>query len=380
MDAMSGLTSQPNLGSIVAALRHGPRDPGLDQDAIRTISAYWEDVRRFYRPFESEMRAGSSDVYEHEMPGGQYTNLREQAQAMGLGERWQEITQTYATVNRLFGDVIKVTPTSKVVGDMTLVMTTSGLTPEDVLDPAQEIAFPQSVVEFFHGDLGQPPGGFPAALQRKVLKGRAPLTVRPGQTLASADLAAARADAQRRVGHALSDAELASYLMYPEVFVAFAAHRGTYGDVHVLPTPVFFYGMQVGQEIAVEIERGKTLIIRYSAMSDPDADGRRTLFFELNGQPRSLKVVDRRVAPARAPARKAEDGNPLHVAAPMPGLIVRVAAAEDQPVREGDPLVTLEAMKMQTVIYAGREGVVRSIVTPVGTRVTAGDLLMELKA
>jgi len=377
IDAMSGLTSQPNLGTIAAALRNGPRDTQLDPDAIKELSIYWEAVRRFYRPFESEMRSGSSDVYDHEMPGGQYTNLREQAQGMGLGDRWPTITKTYAAVNRMFGDITKVTPSSKVVGDMALFMVSSDLTEAQVEDPAHDVAFPQSVVEFFHGDLGHPPGGFPKALQAKVLKGAAPIVERPGALLAPLDLAATRTEAEGLVGRELTDRDFASYLMYPAVYVEFAKHQAAYGNVDNLETPVFFYGMNVGQEVAIEIERGKTLFVRYAALGEPDEAGQRTVYFELNGQPRTISVLDRRLTGTKAPPRKAEPGNGKHVGAPMPGQIVKVAAAEGRAIRKGEALLTIEAMKMQTVVHATDDGVVKSILRPVGARIAAGDLLVE---
>ncbi|TLZ00233.1 MAG: pyruvate carboxylase, partial [Gammaproteobacteria bacterium] len=270
IDAMSGLTSQPNLGSIVEALRHGPRDPGVDPARLRLISSYWEQVRRQYAAFESDIRAGASEVYVHGMPGGQYTNLREQARALGIDEaRWPEVARAYAEVNSLFGDIVKVTPTSKAVGDMALLMVTAGLTREQVLDPDLEVAFPESVVEFFRGSLGQPYGGFPPGLQSKVLKGAAPLTGRPGATLPPVDLAAERASLRERLPREVTDDDLASYLMYPRVWLEYAQERALYGDAGILPTPVFFYGMEPGQEISVDLERGKTLIVRYVASSEP---------------------------------------------------------------------------------------------------------------
>ncbi|GAC1441089.1 MAG: pyruvate carboxylase [Vulcanimicrobiaceae bacterium] len=378
IDAMSGLTSQPNLGTIAANLRHGPRDTQLDAEAIKEISTYWEAVRRFYRPFESEMRSGSSDVYDHEMPGGQYTNLREQASAMGLGDRWPTITKTYADVNAMFGDIVKVTPSSKVVGDMALFMVSSDLVRSQVEDPAHDVAFPQSVVEFFRGDLGQPPGGFPQALQRKVLKGAEPIVGRPGAALPPLDLVAARAEAEALIGREMTDRDFASYLMYPAVYVEFAKHQATYGNVDNLETPVFFYGMAVGQEIAIDIDRGKTLFVRYAALGEPDDMGQRTVYFELNGQPRTVSVVDRRLTGVKAPPRKAEAGNPHHVAAPMPGQVVKVVAVEGRAVRKGEPLLTIEAMKMQTVVHAPADGNVAAVLAPVGARIAAGDLLVEL--
>ena len=379
IDAMSGLTSQPNLGSIVAALQRTERATGIDPAAVHGISRYWETVRHYYRAFESDMRAGSSDVYEHEMPGGQYTNLREQASALGLGERWADVTKAYATVNRLFGDIVKVTPTSKVVGDMALFMVASDVTEAQVLDPEHELDFPQSVVEFFHGDLGRPPGGFPAELQRKVLRGEPPLTERPGASLAACDLAAAREDARNAIGRELEDdRELASYLMYPAVFIEFARHDERFGAVERLPTPVFFFGMHVGQEIAIELERGKSLALRFAALGEPDEDGARAVYFELNGQPRTIKIRDQAITDVRPQLRKAEADNPLHVAAPMPGQIVKIAVSDGGSVRKGDALLVIEAMKMQSVVTSSRDAVVESILTPVGARIEAGDLLVVL--
>ncbi|MGH8898632.1 MAG: pyruvate carboxylase [Egibacteraceae bacterium] len=379
LDPMSGLTSQPNLGSIVEALRGSPRDTGLPRAPLAALATYWEGVRRYYLAFESDMRAGAAEVYEHEIPGGQYTNLRQQARALGIESRWRDVARAYAEVNDMFGDIIKVTPTSKVVGDLAVYMVTNGLSREDVLDPERETAFPESVVELFHGDLGQPPGGFPEALQRKVLKGRPPLRVRPGEALPPADLAEARVELERTIGRPASDDELASYLMYPKVFVDFAEHQRVYGDVSVLSTPAFFYGIESGDELAVDIERGKTLVIRFLAVGEPDPEGRRVIFFELNGQPREVKVVDRGIAPTAAARRKAEEGNPAHVAAPMPGMVSGLQITEGQRVQTGDRLLSIEAMKMETAIFADHDGVVGEVLVSPGTQVDSKDLLLVLR-
>jgi pyruvate carboxylase len=377
IDALSGLTSQPNLGSIIEALRHDPRDPGVDPAQVRVISAYWEQVRRGYVAFESDIRAGASEVYLHGMPGGQYTNLREQARSLGLDEhRWPEVAEAYAQVNQLFGDVIKVTPTSKVVGDMALTMVTSALTPAALLDPTVEVAFPESVVQLFRGELGQPPGGFPPALQAKILAGAPPLTVRPGALLPPADLEAERATAASKAGRALSDTDLASYLMYPKVFLDFAADRSLYGDLSLLPTSVFFFGMQAGQEINIELERGKTLIVRYVTTSDVHDDGTRTVFFELNGQPRPLRIVDRSQVAKRPAHRKAEAGDAAEVGAPMPGTVATVPVHAGQRVSRGDALVTLEAMKMETTVRADRDGTIAEVLVRAGMPVDTKDLLV----
>jgi len=311
------------------------------------------------------------------MPGGQYTNLREQARSLGIDDhRWPEVAQAYAEVNDLFGDIVKVTPTSKVVGDMALMMVTSGLTRKTVLDPATEIAFPESVVQLFRGDLGQPAGGFPKELQKKVLGDQVALTVRPGELLPPADLAAERVAVQEKLGRAVSEFELASYLMYPKVFVDYAADRLLFGDVSTLPTAVFFYGMESGQEINIDLERGKTLIVRFVTTSDAHEDGTRTVFFELNGQPRPIRVADRSQVAKRPPQRKVEPGNATHIGAPMPGTIATVPVKEGQKLARGDVLLTLEAMKMETTVRAERDGVIREILVTPGLQVDAKDLLV----
>ena len=379
VDALSGLTSQPNLGSIVEALRHSPRDSGIDADKLRLISSYWEQVRHVYGAFESDIRAGGSEVYVHGMPGGQYTNLREQARSLGIEEhRWPDVARAYSQVNEMFGDIIKVTPTSKVVGDMALMMVTSSLTREKVLDPDTEIAFPESVVQLFRGDLGQPYGGFPEALQRKVLKGVKPLKERPGKVLPSADLEKERAAVAQKIEREISDTELASYLMYPKVFIDYAADRQRFGNVSALPSAIFFYGLEPGQEVNVDLERGKTLIVRFVAVSEAHEDGARTVFFELNGQPRSVRVQDRSQVAARPAQRKIEPGNTQHVGAPMPGNIATVVVKVGQKVSRGDTLLTMEAMKMEAAVRAEVDGTVAEVLARPGLQVDAKDLLIAL--
>ncbi|HLS80890.1 MAG TPA: pyruvate carboxylase [Steroidobacter sp.] len=379
VDAMSGLTSQPNLGSIVEALRYGPRDSGVDPDNLRILSSYWEQVRRCYTAFESDLRSGASEVYVHGMPGGQFTNLREQARSLGIDDaRWPEVARAYAQVNEMLGDIIKVTPTSKAVGDMALMMVTTGLSPQQVLDPNVEIAFPESMVALLRGELGQPHGGFPPALQKKALQGAEPLTVRPGEVLPSIDLQKARAELDAKSWRAVTDEEFTSWLMYPRVFADYFDQRREYGRVSVLPTPVFFYGMENGEEVSVDIERGKTLIVRLLAVGDPHEDGARTVFFELNGQPRSVRTPDRSQAALKPPRRKADPANPNHVAAPMPGTVGAIAARAGGRVARGDVLLTLEAMKMETSIRADRNAVVAELLVAPGEAVEAKDLLLVL--
>ncbi len=381
MDALSGLTSQPTLGSIVEALKGTPRDTGLDPAAIREISFYWEQVRKQYRAFEPDLRSGASEVYLHEMPGGQFTNLKEQARSLGLESRWHEVAQAYADANRLFGDIVKVTPSSKVVGDMALLMVSSGLTAADVADPAREVSFPESVVQMLRGDLGQPPGGWPPALQAKALKGAAPITVRPGSLLPLADLDAERKAAAEKVGFALDDPQLASYLMYPKIYSEYAKSMDDYGPTSILPTPIYFYGLEVGQEIMVDLERGKTLVVRCQAIGETDEEGQKRVFFELNGQPRIVKVPDRaHGATGARTRRKAEDGNPNHIAAPMPGVVSTLMVQPGTEVKAGDVLLSIEAMKMETALHAERDGKIGEVLVHKGSQIDAKDLLVVFSA
>ncbi len=333
MDSLSGLTSQPNLGAIVVALARHARITGLDPAMIRSFADYWEAVRFQYAAFEADMRAGSSEIYLHEMPGGQFTNLKAQARSMGLEGRWHDVAKTYADVNQMFGDVIKVTPSSKIVGDMALSMVAGGLTCADVENPKKDIAFPDSVVGFFRGDIGQPPGGFPKALQKKVLKGEKPLKQRAGKVMKPADLDGLAPAGGDRGGREITDEEFCSYLMYPKVFVDYARNRTEYGPVAVLPTHTYFYGMTAGEEITAELEPGKTMMIRCVAVGETDDEGAARVFFEFNGQPRIVKIQDRHAAQAISRPPKADEANPAHVAAPMPGMIATVAVKEGQKVK-----------------------------------------------
>lgn len=379
LDAMSGLTSQPSLGSLAAALEGHARDPGVNPASLRGLSHYWEGVRRLYSPFESEIRCGTADVYRHEMPGGQYTNLREQARAMGLEARWPEIADAYAEVNLLFGDIVKVTPTSKVVGDMALYMVANDLTSADVLDPERELSFPESVVSLFKGELGLPLDGFPVALQHKVLKGQTPLSGRPGEHLPSVDLEAEREKVSKLVGHAINEQELASWLMYPKIFQAFCKHRSHHGDVSGIPTATFFYGLQEHEEIAVAIDTGKTLHVKLEGRTPPDAEGQCRMFFELNGQPRLIRVPREGAVVSSKTIRLADENAPGHVASPMPGTVARVAVRTGQRVAKGDVLASIEAMKMESLVCAEHDGVVAHLHVAPGDTVPVRGLLLELK-
>ena len=378
MDSMSGLTAQPSLGGIIASTEGSDRDSGIHLNQIRPVSTYWEGVRKFYSPFEADIRSGTSDVYLHEMPGGQYTNLREQARSLGIEQRWSEVSQAYADVNQLFGDIVKVTPSSKVVGDMALYMVTNDLTPAEVLDPAKEINFPESVISLFRGEMGYPADGFPKELGKKILKDKIAIDGRAGAHMAPVDLVAAKKEAEDKVGRHLSDADLASYLMYPKVFSTFAEHHRHNGDVSLLPTPIFFYGLNIGEEIAIEIDPGKTLVIRLQGMTQVDEEGVVRVFFELNGQPRAVKVKKHGAIATKVGRTKAETGNAKHVAAPLPGMIATLAVKEGQTVQKGSPLVSIEAMKMETMITANEDGVIKKIHIASGNQVDAKDLLIEM--
>ncbi|MBN3822188.1 pyruvate carboxylase [Burkholderia sp. Ac-20384] len=382
LDAMSGLTSQPNLSSIAAALAGSVRDPGLNADRLHEASMYWEGVRRYYAPFESEIRAGTADVYRHEMPGGQYTNLREQARSLGIDHRWTEVSRAYADVNRLFGDIVKVTPTSKVVGDLALMMVANDLAVDDVRNPDKDIAFPESVVSLFKGELGFPPDGFPAALSRKVLKGEPPAPYRPGDQIPPVDLDAARGQAEAACEQSLDDRQLASYLMYPKQTIDYYAHVRAYSDTSVVPTPAFLYGLQPQEEVAIDISPGKTLLVSLQGQHADAQDGIVKVQFELNGQSRTALVEQKTVVQAgkeRHGLQRAEPGNALHVAAPMPGSVVTVAVQPGQRVTAGTTLIALEAMKMETHIAAERDCEIAAVHVKPGDRVAAKDLLIELK-
>jgi pyruvate carboxylase len=378
--AMSGGTSQPNLNSIVEALRHTPRDTQLDIEALNECSDYWETVRTYYLPFDSGPKAGSARLYQHEIPGGQYTNLREQATALGLGHRWREVEKMYAEVNQLFGDIVKVTPSSKVVGDMTLFLMAKEMRPKDVLalDGNHDVPFPNSVVEMFSGALGVPPGGWPKKLQKVILRGRSPLKGRPSANLPAANFEQEQKQLEQRAGHAIRRDDLLSYLLYPEVFSKFDRFRQTYSDVSVLPTPAFFYGLKSGEEITVEIESGKELIIKFLTFSEPHADGTRTLFFELNGQPREITVRDKSLRVTERSHPKADPADPGQVAAPTAGVISSVAVQANHTVERGAKLLTLEAMKMQSNIYAPLSGRIVKVLVTAGQQVEAKDLLVAI--
>ncbi|MGC3970721.1 MAG: pyruvate carboxylase [Pirellulales bacterium] len=376
---LSGLTSQPNLNSVVEALRYNKRDTKLDAEQLQRTAEYWEVVREYYTPFESTMKSSTADVYHNEMPGGQYTNLYEQAEAVGLGHRWHEITRMYAEVNRMLGDIVKVTPSSKAVGDMALYMIANNLTEADVLDERRDLSFPESVIDLLSGRMGQPPGGFPKAIQKRILRGEKPLKGRPGANLPPADFAAAAAELEKKTGRKPTQRDIVTYLIFPRVYSDFIAQQEQYGDLSVLPTPVFFYGPQLGEEVTVEIEQGKTLIVKLLTVGDPQADGYRNVFFELNGQQREASVRDKSQKAVADHRPKADANNSSHVGAPMPGMVVNVAVKVGDQIAKGTKLLSLEAMKMETTLYAERDAKVAEVTVQAGSHVETGDLVVRFE-
>ncbi|HTS65484.1 MAG TPA: pyruvate carboxylase [Candidatus Acidoferrales bacterium] len=379
--SMSGQTSQPNLNSIVASLRHTKRDTGLDLDALNACADYWETVREFYTPFDTGPKSGTAEVYLHEMPGGQYTNLKEQAESMGLGPRWHEIARTYADVNMAFGDIVKVTPSSKVVGDMAIFLVNHNMTMAQFerLTPDHNLTLPASVIDMFMGSLGEPAGGWPKELQNIVLRGVAPQKGRPGANLPPVDLEETGAALEKKIGRRPAHDEVLSYLMYPDVFLKFARAGQNWGDVDVLPTPQFYYGMQKGSDIAVELEPGKALVIKFLTVGEPHPDGTRTVFFELNGQPREVSVRDRTLQVTEQAKPKADPNQPGQIGAPIPGVVSTVAVELNQQLQKGDRLLVMEAMKMQSTVYAPVAGTVKQLLVQPGQQVEAKDLLLVIE-
>jgi pyruvate carboxylase len=380
--SMSGMTSQPCLNGIVAALRNTERDTGLGQDALDDLSQYWAGVRELYYPFEEGLKAPGPDVYQHEMPGGQYTNLRQQAKNLGLERRWPEVCAAYAAANQLVGDIVKVTPSSKVVGDLALFLVTNNLTADDVLEARGPLAFPRSVVEMMQGFLGEPEGGWPKRFQDVVLKSARVEAIvgRPGASMPSADFAGAAREIQAKTRREPRAEEMLSYLLYPQVYLDFQKHWQQFGDTSTIPTANFFYGLQPGEETSIEIERGKTLFVKYLTTGEVREDGTRTVFFELNGQPRAVSVADRTVTTTLKRHPKADPENRNHLAAPMPGKVSSVAVRAGQAVKAGERLLSIEAMKMETAIYSPHDATVAEVHVETGAVVEARDLLAVLKS
>lgn len=376
--SLAGLTSQPSAQTLHYALEGNARQPKLNIGSLEQLSQYWEDVRKYYRDFESGMNAPHTEVYKHEMPGGQYSNLQQQAKAVGLGERWDEVKEMYRRVNVMFGDIVKVTPSSKVVGDMALFMVQNDLSEDDVLTKGKIIDFPDSVIELFMGYLGQPAGGFPKKLQEVILKGKDPITVRPGELLEPVDFDALSEELAKEIGRTPSNQDLLAYALYPKVFLDFTKTRERFEDVSNLDTPTFLFGMRLGEEIEVEIEKGKTLIVKYVSMGEPLADGTRVVYFELNGQSRQVTIKDESIKSSVVSKVKADPKNTNQIGATMPGTVIKVVVEKGDQVKQGDHLIITEAMKMETTVQAPFSGTVQDIYVKDGEAISTGDLLIEI--
>ena len=379
VSSMSGCTSQPNLNSVAHALRNSPRATKLDLDCLNELSIYWEAVRQYYAPFDSSPPFGSAEVYQHQMPGGQYTNLREQASALGLGKRWPDVVKTYREVNRLLGNIVKVTPSSKCVGDLAIFLITKGVKPDDLVNLPEETGFPESVIDLLSGNLGQPLGGWPTKVRKAILGKRKPIRGRPGASVPKLDLKKEGAAIARKLGRKVNDDDLFSHIMYPKVHEDFIAFRSKFSDVSVLPTTAFFHGLEPGEEISVEIEEGKTLFVKLLHVGEPDEKGIRVLTFELNGKARQTLVPDKSVKGDTKAREKADPANAMHLGAPIPAMISSISTSVGKSVSKGDKIAVLEAMKMQTTLYAQVDGVVDAILVNVGDSVESKDLVARFR-
>ncbi|SDI37683.1 pyruvate carboxylase [Alteribacillus bidgolensis] len=377
--SMAGLTSQPSANSLYYALKGTERQPNIDVKALEALSEYWEYTRKYYQGFESGMNAPHTEVYEHEMPGGQYSNLQQQAKAVGLKGRWNEVKKMYRRVNDMFGDVVKVTPSSKVVGDMALYMVQNDLTEDDIYEKGENLDFPDSVVEFFHGFLGQPYQGFPKELQQIILKGKEAITHRPGERLEPVNFQEVKENLYHKLDRQVTSHDIISYALYPKVFMDFERFRQQFGDVSVLDTPTFFYGLRLGEEIEIEIEQGKTLIVKLVSISKPQDNGNRIVYFELNGQPREVIIKDQNVKTAASDRPKVDKTNPNQIGASMPGTVVKKLVEKGEKVKKGDHLMITEAMKMETTVQAPVNGIIKEIYVSGGETIETGDLLLEIE-
>lgn len=376
--SMAGLTSQPSMNSLNYALEGTDRKPSIPISSIEKLTHYWEDIRKYYHDFESGMVAPHSEVYQHEMPGGQYSNLQQQAKAVGLEERWDEVKDMYKRVNQMFGNIVKVTPSSKVVGDMALFMVQNNLSEEDVIERGLKIDFPDSVIELFQGYLGQPYGGFPEDLQKVILKDKQPITVRPGELLDEVDFEDLKHKLIKEIGSRATDYDTLAYALYPKVFMDYIKTVDQFGDVSVLDTPTFLYGMRLGEEIEVEIESGKTLIVKLISIGEPQANGTRIIYFELNGQPREVVIRDENIKSEVIAKVKADPKNDGHIGATMPGTVIKAVVEKGEKVKRGDHLLITEAMKMETTVQAPFDGIIKDIFVKSGESIKAGDLLIEI--
>ncbi|MER1992267.1 MAG: pyruvate carboxylase subunit B, partial [Aerococcus urinaeequi] len=378
--AFASTTSQPSMQSLYYAMEYNDRKPNIHVQNAEKINQYWLGVRSYYDEFTSGLEGPETEIYNTEMPGGQYTNLQQQAKSVGLGSRWDEVKQMYHDVNFLFGDIVKVTPSSKVVGDMALFMVQNDLTIDKFFAEGKKYDFPQSVIDLFKGKIGQPEGGFPQDVSDIILKGEEASTDRPGEHLEPIDFEATRQELIAKLGDEdVDDQDVLSYIMYPDVFVDYRHKLERYSDVSIIPTPSFFYGMKTGETVNVEIQKGKVLYIRLIQIGELDETGQRIVFFELNGQSREIIVRDANAKTTAAVRRKADHGNTNHIAATMPGTILDVQVQQGDEIEEGQLLLISEAMKMETTLKAPRKAVVKELLVANGDQVNSGDLLLVLE-
>ena len=377
--SMAGSTSQPSAQSLYHALEGTVKQPDINVENYEELSKYWEGVRHYYEDFESGMKSPHSEVYFHEMPGGQYSNLQQQAKAVGLEERWEEVKVMYRAVNDMFGDIVKVTPSSKIIGDMALFMVQNNLDEKDIYERGEFMDFPASVIEFFQGDIGQPYGGFPEKLQNIILKGRDKIEVRPGVLLDPVDFKQLRDELYKKLGREVTSFDVVAYALYPDVFMSYHNFATQFADVSVLDTPTYLYGMRLGEEIEVEIEQGKTLFIRLASISEPRSDGTRVIYFELNGQSREIIIKDKNIQSDIIELPKADEEDPKQIGATMPGTVIKMLCNEGDKVEKGDYLLITEAMKMETTIQAPFKGVVKRIYVKDGAAISVNDLLVEFE-
>lgn len=374
--SMSGLTSQPNFNSIVAMMQGHPRELPVNLHKLNELSNYWEDVREIYYPFESQLKAGTAEVFDHEIPGGQYSNLRPQARSLGLEDQFTNIKKNYVVVNKLFGDIVKVTPSSKVVGDMALFMTANDYTEQDIFEKGESISFPDSVIGLFRGDLGQTPGGFPETLQKLILKNEKPFTDRPNAHLQPLNLPAAWEKFEAKYGKQYTQLDMLSALFYPKVFDEYHQFKTAFGEVYYVPSPVFFYGLKPNEETLIELAPGKSILIKFLHMSGVDENGYKQIFFKLNGQTRSIFVKDKSFTSVKPTHKKVSAAN--EIGAPLQGKLSKILVKAGDKVQKNTPLFVIEAMKMESTIVAPAEAVVKTVVLNEGVFVEQDDVVVEL--
>lgn len=379
LNSMSGQTSQPSMGSVIAALQSSPRDTGIDLENVHLLSNYWADIRPYYSKFESDLINASTEIYKYEIPGGQYSNLKPQVISLGLGHQFTEVKEKYREANEILGDIVKVTPSSKMIGDLAIFMVQNNLTKDNILEKGQALNFPDSVVTYFKGFMGQPMGGFPEELQKIVLKGEKPITCRPGELLPPVDFEEVKEKLRNDLGVEPDMKMVLSYCLYPRVLEDFIRHREEYSDISRMDTHVFFQGLEPGETTELTIEDGKTLIIKFIGLGELNDDGTRNVIFELNGMRREITVPEKNAQDKAVAIRLADPSDKYQVGASIPGTVFKVLVKEGQEVEENEGLIIIEAMKMETKIVARTKGTVDEILVKEGSQVKAGELIMKLK-